>query len=221
MISALNWIRKGAAKEVPVRFADQLQDNPEAFDQIAQKIGLHLESAKQDLQDYKDRAGQEDGDADASSEQAMQDDPIPELKDYNLEDYDKDSDDDVNAQDSIDKPHPLFSNLKGLAYYGNQSDDPYLLPAKPEDPDEELEESRILPTDGLLLAAKTEDDLSTLEVYVFEEEEDNLFVHHDILLPSFPLSMAWLDFPCDLPNVSKTSPEKGSHLLVNLILDRH
>ena len=26
-----------------------------------------------------------------------------------------------------------------------------------------------------------------------EETEDNLYVHHDVIVPYFPLSVAWLD----------------------------
>ena len=41
--------------------------------------------------------------------------------------------------------------------------------------------------DLIVLAARTEDDVSHLEVCVYEEateaEESNLFVHHDLLLP--------------------------------------
>jgi periodic tryptophan protein 1 len=42
--------------------------------------------------------------------------------------------------------------------------------------------------DLVLLAARTEDDVSHLEVWVYEEAggedgEANLFVHHDLLLP--------------------------------------
>lgn len=76
-------------------------------------------------------------------------------------------------------------------------------------------------SDLVLLAARTEDDVSHLEVWVYEDAsgdgtEANLFVHHDLLLPgmceaaacccacadaclrpppAFPLSLAWLDCP--------------------------
>jgi len=53
---------------------------------------------------------------------------------------------------------------------------------------------QILPTDNLIIAARTEDDVSQLEIYVYGEQEDSLYVHHDILLPSFPLCLEWLDF---------------------------
>lgn len=40
----------------------------------------------------------------------------------------------------------------------------------------------------------TEDDYSHLEVYLMTEE-GNLYVHHDITLPDFPICLAWMDTP--------------------------
>jgi periodic tryptophan protein 1 len=63
------------------------------------------------------------------------------------------------------------------------------------DEDEELDEMMVAPTDNLILTAKTEDEVSHIEVYLYEEDEDNLFVHHDLMLPSFPLCMEWISVP--------------------------
>ena len=65
---------------------------------------------------------------------------------------------------------------------------------KQEDEDLEREELEIFPTDNLLVVAKTEDDVSQLEIYVYDESEENLYVHHDLLLPAMPLCLEWLDF---------------------------
>lgn len=85
-------------------------------------------------------------------------------------------------------------NRKDLAYYQNEEDDPYITLKNGEDEAEEMEEMRVLPTDNMMLAVKTEDDVSQMEVYVYEREENNLYVHHDVMLPSFPLCLEWLDF---------------------------
>lgn len=45
------------------------------------------------------------------------------------------------------------------------------------------------------MVAKTEDEISQLEVYVYDESQENLYVHHDLMLPNFPLCLEWLDFP--------------------------
>lgn len=62
-----------------------------------------------------------------------------------------------------------------------------------DDREEELEDLRILDTDGLLLAATTDSDLSHLAFYVYEEEQGNCYVHHDVLLGAYPLCMAWMN----------------------------
>lgn len=97
----------------------------------------------------------------------------------------------------------MFSNIKSLAYYKSNDEDPYIvLPKKKEGEElnaldnleeEEREELQILDSDNLLLVTKTEDNLSHMEVYVYEQSEANLYVHHDILLPSFPLCVEWLN----------------------------
>ena len=67
-----------------------------------------------------------------------------------------------------------------------------------EDEAEDRQEDAIKATDLLVLAAKTEEDSAALEVWLFEAATDdgdiNAYVHHDIMLPAFPLSVAWLDF---------------------------
>src|SRR5437764_12724944 len=73
-----------------------------------------------------------------------------------------------------------------------------------EEDNEEREELQILPTDNLLLAAKVEDEVAHLEVYVYEDEADNLYVHHDIMLPAIPLCVEWIDIP-----VGKSQTDRG------------
>jgi len=61
---------------------------------------------------------------------------------------------------------------------------------------EEMEDVMIHTSDLVLLAAVSEDEeLSHLDVYVYDRDKDNLYVHHDYMLPAFPLALAWLDFP--------------------------
>ncbi|KAG0041645.1 hypothetical protein BGZ90_009743, partial [Linnemannia elongata] len=83
----------------------------------------------------------------------------------------------------------------GLTYYTSNREDPYITLRDEEDEDQE--DLMIQATDNLLLAAKTEDDISHLEVYLYDESEENegnMYVHHDIMLPAFPLCLEWLDF---------------------------
>ncbi|KAF8331013.1 WD40-repeat-containing domain protein [Amanita rubescens] len=102
----------------------------------------------------------------------------------------------------------IFSNIKGLTYYRNNEEDTYItLKDVWEDEDNERAELEILPTDNLIVTAKTEDEISQLEIYVYDESEENLYVHHDLMLPNFPLSLEWLDFP---PVAISASSETGN-----------
>ena len=98
----------------------------------------------------------------------------------------------------------MFGNIKSLTYYESNKDDPYItIPDGEDDDDNDREELQILATDNLLLAAKVEDELAHLEVYVYEDSADNLYVHHDIMLPSIPLCVEWLDLPVAKGDVEK------------------
>ena len=111
-----------------------------------------------------------------------------ELKEYKLDEYDDEQVDEEG--ESITR----FGNVQALAYHAPDERDPYLeLPEGEVSDEEEREELQILATDNLLLAGKVEDEVAHLEVYVYEDEADNLYVHHDIMLPAIPLCTEWID----------------------------
>ncbi|OLL24061.1 putative WD repeat-containing protein [Neolecta irregularis DAH-3] len=103
-----------------------------------------------------------------------------DLEEYNLEAYD----------DEEDIEQTGFLSGSKIAYFENP-EDPYIVLDEKEE-DKERAELQILPTDNILLSSKTEDDISNLEIYVYEDSAENLYVHHDILLPSMPLCLEWL-----------------------------
>lgn len=88
-----------------------------------------------------------------------------------------------------------------MAFYRDPRQDPYLKDALGSDSDVESEGEeeamQLQPSDLLIMAARNEDDVSHLEVWVYEEADArgpaNLYVHHTTLLPAFPLSVAWGD----------------------------
>lgn len=118
------------------------------------------------------------------------------MKEYDLEHYD----DDV-AKDTQGKGMGMFGNIRSLAYHDSNEDDPYITMQENEEDEEEREELQILATDNIVLAAKVEDEVAHLEVYVYEDEADNLYVHHDIMLPAIPLCVEWLDLPVGKSNL--------------------
>lgn len=60
--------------------------------------------------------------------------------------------------------------------------------------DEDAADMQILPTDALLLTGVQNGDFSELHVYVYLQSDNSLFVHHDYMLPAYPLSLAWMPY---------------------------
>ncbi|KAL2019224.1 hypothetical protein VTK56DRAFT_9951 [Thermocarpiscus australiensis] len=200
MITTTAWVPRGFAAPFPTKY----NFDEEEFERIAQLAKLQLDDAKEDLEEAKEKETEEGKTANTEEPSGKDDDASDieideDLKEYDLEHYD---DDDAGEG----QPMGMFGNVKSLAYYESNEDDPYItLKDDAEDEEEEREDLQILATDNLLLAAKVEDELAHLEVYVYEDEADNLYVHHDIMLPAIPLCVEWLDIPVGKPGVEKDS----------------
>lgn len=136
------------------------------------------------------------------------DDDDDDLKEYDLDHYDDPPEDDEDDDDGGDEHANIFGNIKSLAYHHNNDEDPYITlkegDARLSD-DEDREDLQILPTDNLVLAASVEDEVAHLQVYVYEDDADNLYVHHDLMLPAIPLCVEWLDMPVGKPDADASS----------------
>ncbi|KAH8910595.1 WD40 repeat-like protein [Coniochaeta sp. PMI_546] len=219
MITTAAWVPRGFAAPFPSKYTF----DEEEFERIAELAKLQLDDAKEDLEEAEAEAeAGEDGEPEATAEKsqkkekkskkkkkndaAAEDEEVDidaddDLKEYDLEHYDDDDEPDADGQTM-----GMFGNVKSLAYYDSNADDPYItLKDVPEEDDEDREDLQILATDNLLLAAKIEDEMAHLEVYVYEDDSDNLYVHHDIMLPAIPLCVEWLDIPVSKPGVEKDS----------------
>ncbi|KGG51076.1 hypothetical protein DI09_45p30 [Mitosporidium daphniae] len=137
------------------------------------------------------------------------------IKKYNLKDYPESSMSLLSAEDENVSPtkadfERIFADMNTLSLLSPR-DDPYLLKSSKSanqdtsgaddfddyfDEEEDMDDLTIRPTDYLLVTARVpeDDDIAQLEFYVYEESEDNLYVHHDIMLPTFPLCLEWADY---------------------------
>jgi periodic tryptophan protein 1 len=201
MISSTCWVPRGYASEFPEKY----ELNDEEMERINAMANLQLD------EDPQGEDEEEDNESHALANQLDQDD---DLKEYDLENYDNDPTAGPGEQVTI-FPGLLTSDA---AIHGEEGEDNYLTLPTEEDEREEKLESQIYPTDNLVLATRTEDDILYLDIYVYddgagapdgadEEEEDkfdadvakglvresNLYVHHDIMLPSFPLCVEWIN----------------------------
>ncbi|KAK3937126.1 WD40-repeat-containing domain protein [Diplogelasinospora grovesii] len=210
MITTTTWVPRGFAAPFPTKY----NFDEEEFERIASLAKLQLDDAKGDLEEAEAEEVQEDkeestGDKGTKSSKKKSSEPDEaddididdDLKEYDLEHYDDEDDHTAEAQQM-----GMFGNVKSLAYYESNEQDPYItIKDDKDDEDEEREDLQILATDNLLLAAKIEDELAHLEVYVYEDAADNLYVHHDIMLPAIPLCVEWLDFPVSKPGAAQDS----------------
>ncbi|KAI8238367.1 putative WD repeat-containing protein [Colletotrichum sp. SAR 10_99] len=203
MITTSTWVPRGFAAPFPAKYTfDEAE-----FERIAELAKLQLDDAEEDLKE-----AQEEENAAASAKDAAPADKETidindeDLKEYNLENYDDTDEDDDEEKVGQGEGMAMFGNVKSLAYYESNKEDPYItLNDGGDDDDEDREDLQILATDNLLLAAKVEDEMAHLEVYVYEDAADNLYVHHDIMLPAIPLCVEWLDIPVQKAGVDKDS----------------
>ncbi|ANB13903.1 Pwp1p [Sugiyamaella lignohabitans] len=222
MISATSWVPRGFAAEFPVKY----DLNDEEVERISHLAKLQLKDAQEALEEAEAEGADVNADADAEVTEAADEnvdvavksekksvkfnasnedgdaevEEDDDLKEYDLENYDNDEDEGEGEKMG------MFNGVQSLAYYEPGEKDPYITLPNAEDEDEEREELQILPSDNLILATKTEDDISYLEVYVYNEnseskndeedaiDEPTLYVHHDLMLPSFPLCVEWIGY---------------------------
>ncbi|KAI9053789.1 hypothetical protein LZ554_002738 [Drepanopeziza brunnea f. sp. 'monogermtubi'] len=208
MITATTWVPRGFAAPFPTKYTF----DEEEFARIAELAKLQLDDANEDLEDAR-KESTDEKDPDVMEEDDGSDDEAPtkniktqgdeddDLKEYDLDHYDDDEEED--EKEGAATGMGMFGNVKSLAYHESNEDDPYITMKENEEDDEDREELQILATDNMLLAAKIEDEVAHLEIYVYEDGADNLYVHHDIMLPAIPLCVEWLDLPVGKSNVEK------------------
>lgn len=207
MITATAWVPRGHAAAFPTKYVF----DEDEYSRISKLAKLELEDAKDDLENARQAMNKSVGDEEIGGVKLDQPDASPgddeaqsgaeegddDLEEYDMENYDDEPvvEHDDEEADEAGPNDSIFGNIKGLAYYTDNKDDPYItLPEEGgESDEEEREELQILATDNLILSARIEDEVAHLETYVYEDEADNLYVHHDVMLPAIPLCVEWVN----------------------------
>ncbi|KAF2363827.1 WD40 repeat [Trinorchestia longiramus] len=197
IVTCSAWVPQGQAKANPEKVEVNVEDLKKIIEETEAKLeDIKSSGEKSDPDDSEEDA--EDGTGPQNtptnkSEQPMDvdDNPVDEQnieKLYNFSTYDQEDDNHLKE----------LLSLKNLTMYGNPADDPLLvegsLQAKEEDEKSETENHKILADDNLIAVGHVENDAAILEVYVYNEAGDALYVHHDNLLPTVPLCMEWLNY---------------------------
>jgi len=211
-VPCLAWVRRGVAKPEP----EKVKLTKEELQQII----LQTKGDLQDLEEEEEEEENEDEEnkdpesAEPSKTNKKPKKPTPAngiredqdiIDEYDLEDYDNDEGESKEAQ-------PVFG-LGDLTKFADPSEDQYLDPDLPDEDEEDIQDFFIRGTDNLVLVGHVEGDSSGLEVYIYNDVEDALYIHHDILLPSVPLALEWLSFDPE-------SDTKGSLVAVGSMLSQ-
>uniref|UniRef100_A0A8C5M2G3 Periodic tryptophan protein 1 homolog n=1 Tax=Leptobrachium leishanense TaxID=445787 RepID=A0A8C5M2G3_9ANUR len=186
-ITCLSWVQRGIAKELP----DKVELSKEELNKL-------ITEAKEQLEEELDEDNEDDVDQDMDSAEKRNDNESEpaeereenistltndELAEYDLDNYDEEEKTDVGN---------LGDSLAGLAVYANTENDGYITLKDTEQ--YETEDFVIKPTDNLLVCGRAEQEHCNLEIHVYNHEEDSFYVHHDIILPAYPLCSEWLNF---------------------------
>ncbi|XP_034718841.1 periodic tryptophan protein 1 homolog [Etheostoma cragini] len=186
-ITCVGWVAKGIAKGTPDKVELSQEELQRIIAEAKQELG---ELAAEDDDEVDEGIACEEnpdgntadvagGSKDETENGKEEDD---ELAEYGLDRYDEE--DAATAS--------LGDSLAGLTVFSSNEEDPYITI---KDTDQyEREDFQIKPTDNLILTGRAEKDCCNLEIHVYNSEEDSLYVHHDILLPAYPLCVEWLNF---------------------------
>jgi len=163
-VTAICWVPKGSCRARPV-----LEGEGDDEEDMAPPEDLEAESVPA-------------GAAASSSAAAPASAGVEGLEEFNLDTYDEEPDNDGGMQ--------FFSTLNADMPLAREPD-PYMQGSPDSDSDSDGGQE-IRPEDNVFIATSVEEDTCSLEVYVFDEEEGEMYVHHEIMLGAYPLCAEWL-----------------------------
>ncbi|CAK1600258.1 unnamed protein product [Parnassius mnemosyne] len=164
LVSCMHFVRRGVAKAVPEKIELTEKELEKIIKQTADDLRL---------------TEQEEGESDEEGPNNVREPPENPDDEFNFEQYDEE-----------DTTNPIgIGTVATLTNLGDLSENVQI---RTEGPDSDEEDDIIKANDNLLLVGHVESDASILEVYIFNKEEGSFYVHHDIILPWFPLCIEWL-----------------------------
>eukprot|EP01112_Ceratiomyxa_fruticulosa_P007481 TRINITY_DN1947_c0_g1_i1.p1 TRINITY_DN1947_c0_g1~~TRINITY_DN1947_c0_g1_i1.p1 ORF type:complete len:567 (-),score=161.96 TRINITY_DN1947_c0_g1_i1:53-1753(-) len=171
MITAIEWVGREKINFLPEKqeLGKEIDGDEEEQAEVKEKK-VHSKHPNDDTDSDLDEFGFSDGD-----------------------DEDEFDDDDVIPKGRLKGD----SKIADMMYYADPSEDPFLKENE-DGNDSELEDDVVRPSDTVIVtsfANNGDEDFSYIGVHIYEESENNLFMHHDIVLPTFPLTVAWMDYP--------------------------
>lgn len=204
-IPCLTWVKRGVAKAEP----DKVKLSEE-------ELATLLKESEADLPSDENDSDVSNSDEDEAAETPSTSVSLKKETATNSGDDMENKYDFDGYDDEIEKPD-VIGGIAGLTVYSSNKDDPYITLPDDSDNDSEQGDDLIKPNDNLVLVGHVIGDQATLEVYVQNEEEGSLYVHHDILLPDIPLCLEWLNYDPSSPTDSNLCAVGGMTPVIHVI----
>ncbi|XP_020286364.1 periodic tryptophan protein 1 homolog isoform X2 [Pseudomyrmex gracilis] len=173
IIPSTTWVKRGVAAAVP----DKVELKPEELEKIIKEAQSALDNDEDSDHDKDETICKP-----STSNRRTQGESST-ADEYNFEAYDTESGN-------------MCCHISNVASIDADGKDPLI--TNDDDDDSDKEDDIIKVDDNLVLVGHIERDASILEVFVYNEREGSFYCHHDILLPSVPLCLEWLNYdPAD------------------------
>jgi len=105
------------------------------------------------------------------------------LEEFNMDDYDEGGE---------DGGMQFFSVLNADGELAREPD-PYMTAGNPDSDSDSDSAFEIGAEDKVFVAVSCEEDACNLELYIFDEDQASMYVHHDVMLGAYPLCVEWLN----------------------------
>ncbi|XP_012944023.1 periodic tryptophan protein 1 homolog [Aplysia californica] len=209
IVPCLLWVKQGCAKQKPDKVSldkDELKkiiqrtqekldgvedDSDDALDEASapekeegennDEFAKAVQKAKNMAASIKKKAAAESKKAEKRKRAGEEEEEDDIVDKYGLEDYDDD-----------ESPMDFLQGIGGLTPFASNEEDPYI--TLKDDADSDDEDFELKPSDNLIALGRVTEEAAILEVHIYNAEQSNLFIHHDYVLPTFPLVLEWLDY---------------------------
>ena len=178
-VTCLAWIKIGVPKQQPIQIKYTKEELREIIDNTRRNLSENGEQIDEieNLRENIDMLNNDDGDTEMQQQAANNEDA--EIIDrYGLDNYD-------------DSDNEQIGGFGNLVEHDSNENDPYL-EENSEDENSEAEDFNLNSNDNLLLVGRVQEDASSLEVHVYNKEDN--YVHHDVYLPAFPMCIESIHF---------------------------
>ncbi|CAD7922836.1 unnamed protein product [Amoebophrya sp. A25] len=199
-VTSLVWVPKGRAKKRPAKWEATDEELKELEELYGIEGDIEEEEEKRIAADPR-KKNKDVAEEDEAEDHGVEDDAEGLQGEDNAEGHQGEDDIDVGmdvegqeeegqAEEKVQE-EDLASHSMLNVYSMNSAEeheaalaDPLL---SPEQQDSDSDDDELLPSDNIFLATSCEDEQCTLEVFVYDQAEGAMFVHHDISLNAYPL----------------------------------